>query len=77
MTRDAHAEIKLPSYWSVPTDSEMEPLFLKHVMLSFLLFSSGIVLGVVAFGFEMGFFKFKVKIWPNREKFKWTQMRTK
>ena len=50
MIRNAQAEIKLPSFWSMPMDNEIKPLFLKHVMLSFLLGCFGIVVGLVAFG---------------------------
>ena len=59
MIRNAQAEIQLPSYWSMPTDNEMEPLFLEHVMLSFLVCCAGLGLGVAAFGFEMGHLKLK------------------
>ena len=57
MIRNAQAEIKLPSFWSMPVDNEINPLFLKHVMLSFLLGCFGIVVGLVAFGLEMLFFQ--------------------
>ena len=36
MIRNAQAEIKLPSFGSMPMDNEIKSLFLKHVMLSFL-----------------------------------------
>ena len=38
-------------------DNETEPLILEHVMLSFLIFFAGLGLGVVAFIFELGYFK--------------------
>ena len=57
MIRNAEAEIQLPTYWSMPTDNEMEPLFLEHVMLSFLVCCAGLVLGVTVFVFEIGHFK--------------------
>ena len=59
MIRNAQAEIQLPSYWSMPTEKDLEPLFLEHVMLSFLVCCSGLGLGLVAFVFEMGHFKLK------------------
>ena len=65
MIRNAQAEIQLPSYWSMPTDNELEPLFLEHIMLSFLVCSAGLGLGVAAFGVEIGHFKLK------SARFKW------
>ena len=38
-------------------DNETEPLLLKHVMLSFLIFFASLGLGLVAFIFELGYFK--------------------
>ena len=62
MIRNAQAEIQLPSYWSMSTDTEMEPLFLKHVMLSFILCLVGLGLGLVVFGYEMGHNRFKSSV---------------
>ena len=59
MIRNAKAEIQLPSYWSMPTEKELEPLFLEHVILSFLVCCAGLGLGVAAFVFELGHFKLK------------------
>ena len=59
LIRNAAAEIQFPSYWSMPTTNEMEPLILKHVMLSFLIFSAGLGLGLVAFISELGHYKSK------------------
>ena len=53
--------IRLPSYWSMPADHEIEPLSLEHVMLSFILCLVGLGLATVAFVLENVHFKFKTQ----------------
>ena len=60
MIRNSQAIMKLPSYWTVPTDHKNEPLFLLHLTLSFLLCMGGLTLAMITFMFEIVLYRFKM-----------------
>ena len=60
MIRNSQAIMKLPSYWTVPMDHKIEPLFLLHLTLSFLLCMGGLTLAMTAFIFEIVHYRFKM-----------------
>ena len=53
MMKSATETLKLPSYWTIPTGYEIEPLMLTHVMLAFILCLCGLSVSIVAFIFEI------------------------
>ena len=62
MINDAQAELRLASYWTMPSNYEIEPLLLSHIMLSFLLFFGGLSLATIMFVIEMAPCKIKMQM---------------
>ena len=61
MISDAQAELKMTSFWNKPSNYEIEPLLLSHIMLPFLLFLDGLSLATVMFVIEMDPCKMKMQ----------------
>ena len=62
---NAQATNKLPSFWTIPTDIEIEPLALVHVMLQFILCISGLGISMIVLGIEIFHHKIKVGMSTN------------
>ena len=60
LIRNSKATLGLPSYWTKPEGRKNEPLFLVHIVLSFILFLGGLTLATIAFIFEIVHHKFKM-----------------
>ena len=52
MKRDVKAWAKLPSWWTIPTDNELQPLALVHLMFIFILCLGGLSLSLIVFVLE-------------------------
>ena len=56
-------------YWTMPTDYENVPLALQHLMLSFLIWTTGLGLGLIVFVIESINYKFMgQKVDDNKDK---------
>ena len=51
----------LPSYWTMPTDYELVPLSLVHLMLSFLICLGGLGIASIVFVTETVHDKFQIR----------------
>ena len=52
MKKDVKAWAKLPSWWTIPTDNELQPLSLLHLMFIYILCLGGLSLSLIVFVLE-------------------------